>query len=141
MAIITIDDDDTHLPRRQAAMCNMDSTKATARFAGLLYLLSGAPGVFSYLYVPAVFVVPGDAAALTTPAIRTLPIVLVFAAMFYRLWRVRTRRPRRSFRLSGSRTPSDIASPDCSAPRPDSRQRAPRDRNCRSGEAAPLLAG
>jgi len=39
------------------------STKATARLAGLLYLLSGLPGVFSYIYVPAALIVPGDATA------------------------------------------------------------------------------
>ena len=32
-------------------------------------------------------------APFTTPAMRTLPVALVFAAMFYWLWRVRTRRP------------------------------------------------
>lgn len=33
----------------------------TARLAGALYLLSGIPGVFSYLYIPARFVAPMDA--------------------------------------------------------------------------------
>jgi hypothetical protein len=41
----------------------MSATKADARFAGVLYLLSGLPGVFSYVYLPAAFVVPRDAAA------------------------------------------------------------------------------
>jgi hypothetical protein len=41
----------------------MRSTKAAARWAGVLYLLSGFPGVFSYLYIPGAFIVPGDAAA------------------------------------------------------------------------------
>lgn len=41
----------------------MGSTRATARLAGILYLLSGLPGIFSYLYVPGALIVPGDAAA------------------------------------------------------------------------------
>jgi len=41
----------------------MESTKATARFAGILYLLVAVTGAFSLLYVPAAFVVPGDATA------------------------------------------------------------------------------
>jgi hypothetical protein len=41
----------------------MNSTKATARLAGLLYLLFAILAVFSYMYIPAAFVVPGDAAA------------------------------------------------------------------------------
>ncbi len=35
----------------------MSATKADARFAGVLYLLSGLSGVFSYIYLPAAFVV------------------------------------------------------------------------------------
>jgi hypothetical protein len=41
----------------------MNSTKARARFAGVLYLLSGLPGVFSYPYVPGALTVPGNATA------------------------------------------------------------------------------
>ena len=41
----------------------MDSTKKTARLAGLLYLASSIPGVFALLYVPEKLVVRGDAAA------------------------------------------------------------------------------
>lgn len=41
----------------------MDSTRKTARLAGLLYLLSSIPGAFSLLYVPAKVIVEGDAAA------------------------------------------------------------------------------
>jgi hypothetical protein len=41
----------------------MDSTRRTARLAGLLYLASSIPGVFALLYVPGKLVVRGDAAA------------------------------------------------------------------------------
>jgi hypothetical protein len=41
----------------------MDSTKRTARLAGLLYLVSSIPGVFALLYVPGKLVVRGDGAA------------------------------------------------------------------------------
>lgn len=41
----------------------MDSTRRTARFAGLLYLLSSIPGAFSLLYVPSKIIVEGDATA------------------------------------------------------------------------------
>jgi hypothetical protein len=41
----------------------MNSTKATARRAGLLYVAMSVLMVFSYLYVPATFMVSGDAAA------------------------------------------------------------------------------
>jgi len=41
----------------------MDSTKRTARLAGLLYLVSAIPGVFSLIYVPSRLSVRGDAAA------------------------------------------------------------------------------
>ena len=48
----------------------MDSTKKTARLAGLLYLLSSVPGVFALVYVPGKLVVKGDAAA-TAERLRT----------------------------------------------------------------------
>jgi hypothetical protein len=41
----------------------MSSIKATARFAGLLYVVMSILMVFGYLYVPATFIVSGDAAA------------------------------------------------------------------------------
>ena len=41
----------------------MDSTKKTARLAGLLYLLASIPGFFALLYVPGKLIVRGDAAA------------------------------------------------------------------------------
>jgi hypothetical protein len=41
----------------------MNSTKDTARVAGLLYLLVAITGAFSIMYIPSVFVVPGDATA------------------------------------------------------------------------------
>jgi len=41
----------------------MDTIKKNARVAGLLYLLSGLPAVFSYQYVPGALIVRGDAAA------------------------------------------------------------------------------
>ena len=41
----------------------MNSTKDSARVAGLLYLLVAITGAFSIMYIPAVFVVPGDATA------------------------------------------------------------------------------
>jgi hypothetical protein len=41
----------------------MNSTKKTARTAGLLYLLMSIPGVFSLLYVPSTLIVRGDATA------------------------------------------------------------------------------
>ena len=41
----------------------MDSTRRTARLAGLLYFVSSLPGVFALLYVPNKIVVRGDAAA------------------------------------------------------------------------------
>ena len=41
----------------------MDSTKRTARLAGLLYLVSSIPGAFALLYVPGKLVVTGDATA------------------------------------------------------------------------------
>jgi len=39
----------------------MKSPKAAARLAGVLYVLAGATGVFSYLYLPGAFIAPGDA--------------------------------------------------------------------------------
>jgi len=41
----------------------MDSTKSTARLAGLLYFVSSIPGVFALLYVPARLVVKENATA------------------------------------------------------------------------------
>jgi len=41
----------------------MNSTKKTARVAGLLYLLMTISGLFSLLYIPSAFIVHGDAAA------------------------------------------------------------------------------
>jgi len=41
----------------------MNSIKATARRAGLIYLLFALFGIFGYLYVPNHFIVAGDAAA------------------------------------------------------------------------------
>lgn len=40
-----------------------DTIKKNARVAGLLYLLSGIPAVFSYQYVPGALIVSGDTAA------------------------------------------------------------------------------
>jgi hypothetical protein len=42
---------------------DMDSTKKTARLAGLLYLLASIPGAFALLYVPSKVIVTGDATA------------------------------------------------------------------------------
>jgi uncharacterized protein DUF4386 len=39
----------------------MNSTKRTARVAGLLYLLMSIPGAFSLMYVPGALIVPGNA--------------------------------------------------------------------------------
>lgn len=41
----------------------MNSTKKTARVAGLLYLLMAITGFFSIMYIPSTFVVHGDATA------------------------------------------------------------------------------
>ena len=41
----------------------MSSIKGTARLAGLLYVVMSAVMVFSYMYLPGKFMVPGDAAA------------------------------------------------------------------------------
>jgi hypothetical protein len=48
----------------------MDSTRRTARLAGLLYLVSSIPGAFALLYVPGKVIVRGDAAA-TADRLRT----------------------------------------------------------------------
>ncbi len=48
----------------------MDSTRKTARLAGLLYLLSSIPGAFALVYVPGKLVVKGDAAG-TAERLRT----------------------------------------------------------------------
>src|ERR1700675_4289669 len=40
----------------------MNSTKKTARVAGLLYLLTSIPGAFCIIYVPSHFIVFGDVA-------------------------------------------------------------------------------
>lgn len=52
-------------------MDSADSTKKTARLAGLLYLLSSIPGAFSLMYVPSQVIVPGDATA-TADRLRSL---------------------------------------------------------------------
>jgi hypothetical protein len=44
-------------------MFRLNSTKKTARVAGLLYVLTSIPGVFCLLYIPSRFIVRGDAAA------------------------------------------------------------------------------
>jgi hypothetical protein len=41
----------------------MTSIRSRARVAGLLYLVMGIPGFFNFLFIPAAFIVPGDAAA------------------------------------------------------------------------------
>jgi hypothetical protein len=41
----------------------MDSTKKTARIAGLLYLVNGVTGFFGIIYVPSKLIVSGNAAA------------------------------------------------------------------------------
>ena len=41
----------------------MNSTKKTARIAGLWYLMISIPGAFSLLYIPSHFIVSGDAGA------------------------------------------------------------------------------
>ena len=41
----------------------MNSTKETARIAGLLYLVNGLTGFFSIIYVPSRLIVTGNAAA------------------------------------------------------------------------------
>ena len=41
----------------------MNSTKKTARIAGLLYLVNGVTGFFGFIYVPRRLIVSGNAAA------------------------------------------------------------------------------
>src|SRR2546423_15037185 len=41
----------------------MNSTRARARVAGVLYLLMGVTAAFGVMYIPAAFIVPGDAEA------------------------------------------------------------------------------
>lgn len=41
----------------------MTSTKQAGRFAGIMYFVSSLPAPFSLLYIPSVFLVPGDATA------------------------------------------------------------------------------
>ena len=41
----------------------MNSTKQTARIAGVLYLVNGVTGFFSIIYVPSRLMVSGNAAA------------------------------------------------------------------------------
>src|ERR1700687_2201508 len=79
----------------------MDSTKRTARLAGLLYLVSSIPGAFALLYVPGKLVVTGDAAA-TADRIRastalfrmgmgaellSMPFFIFVALVLYRLFK------------------------------------------------------
>jgi hypothetical protein len=51
-------------------MQGMDSTRKTARLAGLLYLVSSLPAPFALMYVPGKLLVRGDAAA-TAERLRT----------------------------------------------------------------------
>lgn len=58
----------------------MSSTKSKARFAGILYCLTSLPGAFNLLYIPAAFIVPGDATATAqriTDAALTYRIVIL----------------------------------------------------------------
>lgn len=41
----------------------MNSRQQTARLAGALYVAMGLPGAFTLMYIPSVFLVPGDATA------------------------------------------------------------------------------
>ena len=41
----------------------MNSTKKTARIAGVLYLVNGVTGFFSIIYIPSKLIVSGNAAA------------------------------------------------------------------------------
>jgi uncharacterized protein DUF4386 len=50
---------ESHQQKREA----MNSTKKTARIAGLLYLVNGVTGFFSIIYVPSRLIVSGNAAA------------------------------------------------------------------------------
>ena len=56
---------------------NMNSTKKTARVAGLLYFFSSLPAPFSLLYIPSVFMVMGDATA-TANKIRASELLFRF---------------------------------------------------------------
>src|SRR5437879_12340650 len=69
---------------------DMDSTKKTARIAGLLYLVNGVTGFFSIIYVPGKLIVSGNTAAtanniLASERLFRLGIVseLLFAAEFF----------------------------------------------------------
>jgi len=53
----------------------MNSTKKTARIAGILYLVNAATGFFGIIYVPSRLVVPGKAAA-------TVSNILAFERLF-----------------------------------------------------------
>src|ERR1700756_656097 len=72
----------------------MDSTKKTARIAGLLYLVNGVTGFFSIIYVPGKLIVSGNTAAtahniLASEGLFRLGIVseLICAAEFiFLLW-------------------------------------------------------
>lgn len=55
----------------------MNSTKQTARVAGLLYILASIPGVVSLLYIPSRFIVSGDAAT-TASKIAASEFVFLF---------------------------------------------------------------
>lgn len=85
----------------------MDSTRKTARLAGLLYLLSSIPGAFSLLYVPGKVIVAGDAAA-TADRIRAsgtllrmgigaellgMTLFIFLALVLYRLFQPTSERP------------------------------------------------
>ena len=41
----------------------MDSTKKTARIAGVLYLILAITGAYGIIFIPSKIIVPGDAAA------------------------------------------------------------------------------
>src|SRR6266702_4537599 len=72
----------------------MNSTKKTARIAGLLYLVNGVTGFFSIIYVPGKLIVSGNTAAtanniLASERLFRLDVVseLICAAEFiYLLW-------------------------------------------------------
>ena len=85
----------------------MDSTRKTARLAGLLYLLASIPGAFSLLYVPGKVIVAGDAAA-TAERIRAsgtllrvgigaellgMTLFIFLALVLYRLFKPTSERP------------------------------------------------
>ena len=72
----------------------MNSTKQTARIAGVLYLVNGVTGFFGIVYVPSKLIVSGNTAATTSNILASerffrLGIVseLICAAEFiYLLW-------------------------------------------------------